>query len=160
MPDLSCICNLHHRSQQRWILNPLSKARNRTCVPMDTSQIHFHWTTMGTPDCSFDCRVQKRQSEQRIFFPLLFPMRLLLQDKWVPFCCWESLSNSTLAPPFPLGLHGCNCDSFWLPEPPRAPQPFLPLYLRVPALGLLQTWLGTLFPSIIPGPSLVAFPAV
>ena len=28
MPDLSCICDLHHRSQQRWILNPLSKARN------------------------------------------------------------------------------------------------------------------------------------
>jgi len=32
MPDLSCICDLHHSSQQRWILNPLSEARDRTCV--------------------------------------------------------------------------------------------------------------------------------
>ena len=27
-PDLSSICDLHHSSQQRWILNPLSKARD------------------------------------------------------------------------------------------------------------------------------------
>ena len=26
--DLSCICDLHHSSQQRQILNPLSKARD------------------------------------------------------------------------------------------------------------------------------------
>ena len=26
MQDLSRICNLHHSSRQRWILNPLSKA--------------------------------------------------------------------------------------------------------------------------------------
>ena len=28
MPDLSHICNLDHSSQQRWILNPLSRARD------------------------------------------------------------------------------------------------------------------------------------
>ena len=28
--DLSCICNLHHSSRQRWILDPLSKARDLT----------------------------------------------------------------------------------------------------------------------------------
>ena len=33
--DPSCICNLHHRSRQRRILHPLSKARDRTCVLMD-----------------------------------------------------------------------------------------------------------------------------
>ena len=38
-PDLSHICNLHHSSQQRRILNPLSEARDRTCILMDTSQI-------------------------------------------------------------------------------------------------------------------------
>ena len=32
MPDLSCVCDLHHRSWQHWILNPLSEARDRTCV--------------------------------------------------------------------------------------------------------------------------------
>ena len=26
MPDLSRVCELHHSSQQRWILNPLSEA--------------------------------------------------------------------------------------------------------------------------------------
>ena len=35
------------------ILNPLSKARDRTCVLMDASQICFLCTTMGTPLCSF-----------------------------------------------------------------------------------------------------------
>ena len=37
MPDLSHICDLHHSSWEGWILNPLSKARDRTCVLMDTS---------------------------------------------------------------------------------------------------------------------------
>ena len=34
-PDPSTICDLHHSSQQRWILNPPSKARDGTYVPMD-----------------------------------------------------------------------------------------------------------------------------
>ena len=41
-PDPSCVCNLHHSSWQHWILNPLSEARDQTCVLMDTSQICFH----------------------------------------------------------------------------------------------------------------------
>ena len=28
MPDLSHVCSLHHSSQQHWIPNPLSKARD------------------------------------------------------------------------------------------------------------------------------------
>ena len=40
-PDLSCIYDLHHSSQQRQILNLLSKARDQTCLLVDTSQIHF-----------------------------------------------------------------------------------------------------------------------
>ena len=39
-PDPCCVCNLYHSSQQHWILNPMSKARDRTYVVMDTSQIH------------------------------------------------------------------------------------------------------------------------
>ena len=39
-PDPSCLCDLHHSSQQRWILNPLSEARVGTCVLMGASQIH------------------------------------------------------------------------------------------------------------------------
>ena len=41
-PHLSCLCDLHRSSWPRWILNPLSEARDRNCVLMDTSQIPFH----------------------------------------------------------------------------------------------------------------------
>jgi len=41
MPDLSHIYNLHHSLQQRQILNPLSEARDPTCVLMDASEIRF-----------------------------------------------------------------------------------------------------------------------
>ena len=37
--DLSCVCNLYHSSQQCQILNPLSKARDRTRILTDTSQV-------------------------------------------------------------------------------------------------------------------------
>ena len=43
--DPSRVCDLHHSSQQHRILNPLGKARDRTCVPMDSSQIHFRCAT-------------------------------------------------------------------------------------------------------------------
>ena len=48
-PDLSCICDLHHSSWHRRILNPLSKARDRTCNLMVPSRICFHCAIMGTP---------------------------------------------------------------------------------------------------------------
>ena len=38
-PDPSRICDLHQSSQQRWILNPLSKARDGTCVLTDASRV-------------------------------------------------------------------------------------------------------------------------
>ena len=46
--DPSCICDLHHSSQQRQILNPLSKARDQTCNLMVPSQICFRSSTRGT----------------------------------------------------------------------------------------------------------------
>jgi len=39
MWDLSRICNLHHSSRQSQIPNPLSEARDRTHVLMDTSWV-------------------------------------------------------------------------------------------------------------------------
>ena len=47
-PDPSQVCDLHHSSQQRRILNPLSKARDQTRILMDTSLVRFHWATSGT----------------------------------------------------------------------------------------------------------------
>ena len=39
MPDPSRVCDLYHSSRQHWILNPLSEARDRIHVLMDTSQL-------------------------------------------------------------------------------------------------------------------------
>ena len=38
--DPSHVCDLHHSSRQRWILNPLNETRDRTRVLMDTSRVH------------------------------------------------------------------------------------------------------------------------
>jgi len=35
-PDPICICELCHSLRQCWILNPLSKAKDRTHILMDT----------------------------------------------------------------------------------------------------------------------------
>ena len=40
--DLSLVCNLHHSSQQHWILNPLSEARNQICILVATSRIRYY----------------------------------------------------------------------------------------------------------------------
>ena len=47
--DPSHVCDVHHRSQQCWILNPLSEARDRTWVLMNARRIQFCRATMGTP---------------------------------------------------------------------------------------------------------------
>ena len=35
----SHVCDLHHSSQQRWILNPLIEVKDQSCILMDTSQV-------------------------------------------------------------------------------------------------------------------------
>ena len=54
MRDQSSICDLHHCSLQRQILNPLSEARDQTCTLMVPSRIRFSWATIGTPKSFFD----------------------------------------------------------------------------------------------------------
>ena len=39
----------NHSSWQCWILNPLIKTRDQTCVFVDTSRVCYHWATVGTP---------------------------------------------------------------------------------------------------------------
>ena len=55
--DLSRIIDLHDSSWQRRILNLLSDARDRTCVLMDTSLVHYCQITTGTatPQLLFCC---------------------------------------------------------------------------------------------------------
>ena len=52
--DLSHNCDLHHSSQQRQILNPLSKAKDQTRNLMVPSRICFCRAMMGTPGPFFD----------------------------------------------------------------------------------------------------------
>ena len=47
--DPNQVYHLPHTSGQGWIPNLLSKARDQTCVLVDTSLISFHCATMGTP---------------------------------------------------------------------------------------------------------------
>ena len=42
MLDLSHFFKLQRSSQQRWILNPLSEARDGTRIFMDTSRARYH----------------------------------------------------------------------------------------------------------------------
>ena len=48
MLDLSHLCDLHRSSQQRWILNPLSEARDRTYNLMDASWVLNPLSHMGS----------------------------------------------------------------------------------------------------------------
>ena len=43
------VCDLHHSSQQHWILNPLSEAQDGTRNLTVPSWIHFCCVTTGTP---------------------------------------------------------------------------------------------------------------
>ena len=49
MRDPSHVWNLHHSSRQRQSPDPLSEARDRIGILMDTSWICFHCTTTGAP---------------------------------------------------------------------------------------------------------------
>ena len=69
MQNPSCICNLHYSSWQHQMLNPLSEARDQNHLLIDTSWIHFHCTTIGTPLDSFIVK--------RIIIFFLFPFSLL-----------------------------------------------------------------------------------
>ena len=48
---LSQVWDLHHSSRQRQMPDPLSEARDGTCILIDTSWIHFCCITTGTPVC-------------------------------------------------------------------------------------------------------------
>ena len=48
MADPSCICDLHHSSWQHWMLSPWRKAKDWSCILMDSNQICYPWATTGT----------------------------------------------------------------------------------------------------------------
>ena len=63
--DPSHICNLHHSSWQRWILNSLSKARDQSHVLMGSSRVHYCWAMTGTPILPFQYMVLGKLDMQK-----------------------------------------------------------------------------------------------
>ena len=51
--NLGSELRLQPTSQQHWIINPLSEARDRTHNLMVPHRIHFCCTTTGTPDAFY-----------------------------------------------------------------------------------------------------------
>ena len=65
-------CNIHHSSLQRWILNPLSKARDQTCILMDTSLFHYPRATVRTPTIWHNYEAGgKKRAKKDMFWCLL-----------------------------------------------------------------------------------------
>ena len=80
--DQSHICDLHHSLQQHWIINPMSKARDQTCIPTETVRFITHWTTTGTPKIIVFLFL--------FLFPFL-PEKVSPKDFWGPY--WEEGKN-------------------------------------------------------------------
>ena len=89
MQDPSCICNLCLSLQQCQILNPLSRARDQTCILMDISWICYCWATRGllrrtnqnmTPKCLNSAVVSEVQIKVTIYF-ILIKMGNILQEQ-------------------------------------------------------------------------------
>ena len=76
--DPSCLCDLYHSWQRHWIPNPLSEARDWTCIFMDTSWICFCCTMMGTPYLIYFLKIVFK-SRDLIFIYLFF---------FGSFCCF------------------------------------------------------------------------
>ena len=58
-PDPGLVCDLHHSSQQCWILSPLREARDWTHILMDTSWVHKTLSHTGSPKRHFWCSNQQ-----------------------------------------------------------------------------------------------------
>ena len=89
--DESCVFDPHHSSRPRWILSPLSEARDRTCDLMAPSGIHFHYATMGTPTKTYYFNF----SPLTLIWHWQSPTQKLLRahdslEKWVQACWYLS----------------------------------------------------------------------
>ena len=76
---LSCVCDLLHGLQQCQILNPLSVARDRTCILMGPFGFLTCWAIMGTPSYILKCL------EMRMYYFIMkmFKINLLIAPYYV-----------------------------------------------------------------------------
>ena len=75
MPDLSCICDLHHSSWQRQILNSLNKARDQTrnlVVPSQNSTFKYALVKTYWPMDTLEYMVVKHKESPSLSPETLF----------------------------------------------------------------------------------------
>ena len=89
----SRICHLHHRSQQYWILNPLSEARDRTCILMVASWVSNPLSHSGNSYMKwFYKNIWLREAFKRALFYFS-----LAHNKWLfPRKTYNVLAKSTV----------------------------------------------------------------
>ena len=104
-PDLSRVFDQHHCSWQRWILNLLSKARDWTCILMDSSQFCWSWTTLGTPRLlNFKQQCPENEAELVLSFgeyqgtKLGYYITRNKQSEESPFTEWNIISRNLTVP--------------------------------------------------------------
>ena len=66
----SCVCDLHHSSQQCWVLNPLSEARDQTRIRMDPSWVHNPLSHSRNSNAHELILLHARQGEVILWDPL------------------------------------------------------------------------------------------
>ena len=97
--ETSHICDQHHSSRKCQILNPLSKARDRTQNLVVPSWICFRCATMGTPEMFF-VKTRKQWSSS------------LARQLRIPRCHCSSLGHCCDTGSFP-GLETSTCPQMW-----------------------------------------------
>ena len=105
--DQSQVCDLYCSSGQRQSLNPLSEARDRTCVLMNASQICFPWAMSATPygmlqQNSINWMVETTD----IYFLLLWRLGNLRSRCWTIWCLVRATSCLTVSHLLAVSSHG------------------------------------------------------
>ena len=108
-PDQSHVCDLHHNSWQCWIFNPLSETRDQTYILMDTSQIHFCCTMMGTHPLSLLVSAHGFLHVHPATWRFSLPQRHQVHSDPRPLAPAIPSSQNLLLPLFPLQVfHSVN----------------------------------------------------
>ena len=95
-PDLSCVCNLHHSSQQCQIFNPLSEARGQIHSLMNRSQVRYCWVTEETPSFLCNCLASLKSLPMiRVYLPEMARWGKSIDRRWISGCQdlghWEEM---------------------------------------------------------------------
>ena len=108
--DLSRVFDSYYSSQQCRILNPLSKAWDRTHVLMDASQVHYCWAMTGNFQENFNS-----VSLPAKIFPFLNTALFAVTINWDPTTISKIVYCTSLKylPGMLMCTHLCLCSGYW-----------------------------------------------